>query len=138
MNNLVLAIVAVLLLHGAGAPRFDEAPALAASRATADELDRLLAPIALYPDQLLAQMLLSAANPGKVAALNEWLASHESAKGTELQDAATKSGFEPSFVALGALSTGRGHDGRDSWIGRPSSARRSPRIDRRCSRASSG
>ena len=44
-------------------------------------------------------MLLCAANPGKVAALSEWLAS-QTLKGTELQDAATKSGFEPSFVAL--------------------------------------
>ncbi len=66
---------------------------------TPDELDRLLAPIALYPDQLLAEMLLCAGNPGKVAALNEWLAS-QTAKGSELQDAAAKSGFEPSFVAL--------------------------------------
>ena len=65
----------------------------------ADALDRLLAPIALYPDQLLAQMLLCASNPGKVAALGEWLAS-QTLKGTELQDAATKAGFEPSFVAL--------------------------------------
>ena len=65
-----------------------------------EELDRLLAPVALYPDQLLAQMLLCASNPGKVAALNEWLASHQTLKGSELQDAATKSGFEPSFVAL--------------------------------------
>ena len=65
-----------------------------------DTLDRLLAPVALYPDALLAQMLLCAANPGKVAALHEWLASNKTLKGTELQDAATKSGFEPSFVAL--------------------------------------
>ena len=64
-----------------------------------DDLDRLLAPVALYPDQLLAQMLLCAANPGKVGALNEWLAS-QTLKGSELQDAATKSGFDPSFVAL--------------------------------------
>jgi hypothetical protein len=64
-----------------------------------EELDRLFAPIALYPDPLLAQMLISAENPGKVAALNEWLAS-QTLKGTELQDAATKSGFGPSYVAL--------------------------------------
>ncbi len=67
--------------------------------ATPEALDRLLAPIALYPDQLLAQMLLCASNPGKVATLGEWLAS-QTLKGTELQDAATKAGFEPSFVAL--------------------------------------
>lgn len=65
-----------------------------------DQLDKLLAPIALYPDQLLAQMLLSAANPGKVGALAEWMASYTSVKGSELQDAATKAGFEASYVAL--------------------------------------
>jgi Protein of unknown function (DUF3300) len=67
---------------------------------TTDALDRLLAPIALYPDQLLAQMLVCAENPGKIGALAEWLAGNPSLKGSELQDAATRSGFEPSFVAL--------------------------------------
>jgi hypothetical protein len=67
---------------------------------TEAELDKLLAPIALYPDQLLAQMLMCATKPSKVAALNEWLASHQSEKGTQLQDAATKAGFDPEFVAL--------------------------------------
>ena len=67
---------------------------------TADAMDRLLAPIALYPDQLLAQMLLCATNPGRVAALAEWLASNQTLKGADLQDAAVKSGFDPSFVAL--------------------------------------
>ncbi len=67
---------------------------------SADALDKLLAPVALYPDQLLAQMLMCAENPGKIAALQEWLASHEGQKGSELQDAAVKAGFEPSFVAL--------------------------------------
>jgi hypothetical protein len=66
----------------------------------ADELDRLLAPIALYPDQLLAQMLLCAADPAKVSELSKWLADNKALKGTELQDAATVAGFEPSFVAL--------------------------------------
>jgi hypothetical protein len=67
---------------------------------TPDALDRLLAPIALYPDHLLAQMLVCAENPGKIGALAEWLAGNPSLKGSELQDAATRSGFEPSFVAL--------------------------------------
>ena len=65
-----------------------------------DELDRLLAPVALYPDALLAQMLQCAANPGKVAALAEWLASNSTLSGTELQEAATKAGFAPSYAAL--------------------------------------
>ncbi len=64
------------------------------------ELDRLLAPIALYPDALLAQMLLCAAKPAKVAALNEWMAANPTLKGSDLQEAATKSGFDQSFAAI--------------------------------------
>jgi Protein of unknown function (DUF3300) len=100
MKRIALTIAATLLLNLAGMPPANEAAALETSPATADELDRLLAPVALYPDQLLAQMLLCAANPAKVAAFDEWLASHQSATGTALQDAARASGFEPSFVAL--------------------------------------
>jgi Protein of unknown function (DUF3300) len=100
MTKVVLAIAVALVLNGVGTPAPDGRAAVETSPATADELDRLLAPVALYPDQLLAQMLLCAGNPSKVAAFNEWLASHESVTGTALQDAARASGFEPSFVAL--------------------------------------
>jgi hypothetical protein len=72
----------------------------ASAPAAAGELDTLLAPVALYPDQLLAQMLLCATNPGKVGALSEWLASHQTQQGSELQEAASKAGFSDSFVAL--------------------------------------
>ncbi len=65
-----------------------------------DELDRLLAPIALYPDALLAQMLVCATKPARVAALDEWLAANPTLKGSALQEAATKSGFDPSFAAI--------------------------------------
>ena len=112
MRRMVTVIAAALLLTGgpavvsaikvAGAPPAQAAaPAKGAKpAASAESLDRLFAPIALYPDQLLAQMLLCAANPGKVATLNEWLASHQTEKGTALQDAAAKAGFDASFVAL--------------------------------------
>ena len=100
---LVFAWLALAAPHGLTAVERQTAQKPAAPAAkpatTADALDQLLAPIALYPDQLLAQMLPSAANPGKLAALGEWLAS-QTLKGTELQDAATKAGFEPSLVAL--------------------------------------
>ena len=68
--------------------------------ATPEELDRLLAPVALYPDQLLGQILICAQNPGNVDALNLWLGKNQTLKGTELQDAVTNQGFEPSFVTL--------------------------------------
>jgi uncharacterized protein DUF3300 len=92
-----LAISHGLVVYGSGPEAQSSKPA---KSHTPEQLDKLLAPIALYPDSLLAQMLISAGNPGKVSALAEWMASHQGVKGTELQDAATKSGFEPSLVAL--------------------------------------
>jgi hypothetical protein len=63
-------------------------------------LDKLLAPVALYPDQLLAQMLLCSGNARKVGELSAWLKQSSALKGSELQKAAEQAGFEPSFVAL--------------------------------------
>src|SRR5262245_49225684 len=63
-------------------------------------LDQLLAPIALYPDTLIAQILLCAGTPAKVTELDTWLQNNRSLKGSQIQDAAVKAGFEPSFVAL--------------------------------------
>jgi hypothetical protein len=63
-------------------------------------LDQLLAPVALYPDQLLAQILLCSGNPSKVGELGAWLEQMSTLKGSALQAAAGKAGFEPSFVAL--------------------------------------
>jgi hypothetical protein len=65
-----------------------------------ETVDKLLAPIALYPDQLLAQVLLCAQTPAKVQELSGWLVKNKQLQGTELQTAAQKAGFEPSFVVL--------------------------------------
>ena len=93
-------IAATVLLFVACGPR-DQASARAQNAPLpTGTLDQLLAPIALYPDQLLAQMLISAAEPAKITELDKWLKSNEKLKGTQLQDAAVKAGFDASFVAL--------------------------------------
>src|SRR5262249_8021631 len=74
------------------------APAVKA-QAPPSNIDGLLAPVALYPDTLLAQILMCATDPDSVRRLNDWLAV-QAVKGTDLQDAAVAAGFEPSFVAL--------------------------------------
>jgi len=92
----VLAVVISLACHDGTAAQSSKAP----TAPKAADLDGLLAPVALYPDQLLAQMLLCAGEPAKVVALHTWLGSNAALKGTELQDAATVEGFEPNFVSL--------------------------------------
>ena len=92
----VMVVVISLACHDGTAAQSSKA----ATASTPADLDGLVAPIALYPDQLLAQMLLCAGEPAKVVALHTWLGSNATLKGTELQDAATVEGFEPNFVAM--------------------------------------
>ncbi len=89
------------LLAAVAAPPRAPAAALAQGGALSPAyLDELLAPIALYPDPLLAQILLCSGNPSKVSELSGWLKQMANVKGSALQEAAQKAGFEPSFVAL--------------------------------------
>jgi hypothetical protein len=109
MKRFAVVISALVVLVGVGLyvrPRLavqagpQTGQASSATALTPDALDRLLAPIALYPDQLLAQMLMCAGDPGGVKALDQFLKSNSSLKGTELQDAAVRDNFEPQFVAM--------------------------------------
>ena len=65
-----------------------------------DEVDGLMAPVALYPDQLLAQMLMSATVPARVKELDAFVKANPTLKGSALQDAARQKKFDPSLVAL--------------------------------------
>jgi hypothetical protein len=92
--------LALALLVACGSAHDKDSVAAKPGQYPTGTLDQMLAPIALYPDQLLSQMLMSAADPMKVTELDTWLKSNQKLKGTQLQDAAVKAGFEPSFVAL--------------------------------------
>ena len=100
---MIAAAMVLLVACGSPAPTQTEQPPAARTHSApppAGTLDQLLAPIALYPDPLLAQMLMSATNPSKVTELDKWLKSNAKLKGTALQDAAVRAGFDASFVAL--------------------------------------
>src|SRR5271165_4960808 len=60
----------------------------------------LVAPIALYPDALLAQVLASATNPQEVLDAGNWLIQNQSLKGDAAVSAAEKAGFSPSVQYL--------------------------------------
>jgi hypothetical protein len=67
---------------------------------TPQQLDELTAPVALYPDALLAQMLTCSQSYFQVKELSEFLKKNSQLKGSAVQDAAQKEGFDASFVAL--------------------------------------
>ena len=67
---------------------------------TAEALEDLLAPIALYPDPVLSQVLIASTNPQEVLDAGNWLIANESLTGKALDDGAAKAGFTPPIRAL--------------------------------------
>jgi Protein of unknown function (DUF3300) len=67
---------------------------------TPQQLDQLLAPIALYPDSLLAQITTASTNPQEILDVSNWLLQNPGLQGAALTDAAEKQGFDAAFVAL--------------------------------------
>jgi hypothetical protein len=105
----VVATGATLWIAAAGLPSSAERPQgsrppaaspAGVTKVPPDVIDGLMAPVALYPDQLLAQMLVSATTPARIKDLDAWLKTNPPFKGSALQDAAKQSGYEPSLVAL--------------------------------------
>jgi hypothetical protein len=69
----------------------------------ADQLDSLVAPIALYPDPLLAQTLAASTYPLEVIQLEQWFANNKYLKDKALADAVAKQPWDPSVQALAAF-----------------------------------
>jgi len=68
--------------------------------ASSQGIDALTGPIALYPDALVAQILDAATNPAEVQEFSAWLKQNANLKGSELQEAASKAGFDAAFIAM--------------------------------------
>jgi Protein of unknown function (DUF3300) len=75
----------------------------AASKLPPDQLDSLVAPIALYPDPLLSQTLVASTYPLEVIQLKQWLDQHKDLKDKALVDAVQKQDWDPSIQAMAAL-----------------------------------
>jgi len=68
-----------------------------------DQLDTLVAPIALYPDSLLSEILAASTYPLEIVELQQWLQQNPGLKGQALLDAARNQGWDPSVAALAAF-----------------------------------
>jgi hypothetical protein len=68
-----------------------------------EHLDSLVAPIALYPDPLLAQVLAASTYPLEIILLQQWLTKNSRLQDKALGDAVAKQPWDPSIQALAAL-----------------------------------
>ena len=99
------AVFLVILLAPIGALAQTSPPPVAPAAPSApllkpDELDQLVAPIALYPDPLLAEVLMAATYPLDVVEAERWLQGNKNLKGDALKAAADKQDWDDSIKAL--------------------------------------
>jgi len=99
--SFLLATASSQASFGYQAPSSDAAgSATDSTPQSASQLQALVAPIALYPDALVAQILAAATFPDQVAIANYWLQQNKSLTGTALMQAVDKQSWDPSVKAL--------------------------------------
>jgi uncharacterized membrane protein YgcG len=109
MKQTLAVLISGSLMLGALAgcasePPAPETPPAAAvvqpSQQSTDQLDQLVAPIALYPDSLVAQILAAATYPTEVVEAERWMQQHSDLKGQALAQAVDQQSWDPSVKAL--------------------------------------
>ena len=95
-------------------PQDAQAPPYA--QQTPEQLQRLVAPIALYPDSLVAQVLAASTFPEEVVEADRWVQAHPDLKGEALGQAVDQQAWDPSVKALAAFPSVLGNmDKNLSW-----------------------
>jgi len=98
-----------------------QAPAQAAQappyiQQTPEQVQQLVAPIALYPDSLVAQILAASTFPEQVVEADRWVQAHPDLKGDALGQAVDQQPWDPSVKALAAFPSVLGNmDKNLSW-----------------------
>ena len=110
IRNLAAVICSVLLVPGDLSLLASPAPLQAAETGAEpaatippDQLDSLVAPIALYPDPMLTQTLVACTYPLEIIQLQQWLGKNKNLKDKALVDAVKKQNWDPSIQAMAAL-----------------------------------
>ena len=78
----------------------EQGPPSAPAAESAEQIQALVAPIALYPDALVAQVLSGATFPDQIALAQNWLEDHKNLSGQKLMKEVNKQNWDPSVKAL--------------------------------------
>lgn len=84
-------------------PPTGQAPPPARTPLTPDQMQQLVAPIALYPDSLVAQILAASTYPDQVVEADRWIQANPNLKGDDLAKAVDQQNWDPSVKALCAF-----------------------------------
>jgi Protein of unknown function (DUF3300) len=70
-----------------------------AAQLSAVQLQQLVAPIALYPDSLIAQILAAATYPDQIVEAERWMQQNKGLQGEQLAQAVNKQSWDPSLLS---------------------------------------
>src|ERR1043166_7481806 len=85
------------------APSGTAPPGVTANAFSPEQLDSLVAPVALYPDPILSQVLVASTYPLEIVEAARWVKANPNLQGKALVDAAAKQPWDASVQALVAL-----------------------------------
>ena len=94
-----LLVVSLILPSGVFAQTRDAA-STSSAKYKQEELEQMLAPIALYPDDLLAQMFMASTYPLEIVEADRWVKANPNLKGTQLANTLEKQTWDPSVKSL--------------------------------------
>lgn len=105
-----VVVAAVMLSVGSGKTLAvdlaqDPSQAVQSAPLTPEALQQLVAPIALYPDALVAQILAASTYPSEIVEADRWLQDHSDLKDQSLADEVDKQSWDPSVKALTPFSS---------------------------------
>jgi hypothetical protein len=81
-------------------PQAPAAQAPAQQLLSPEQLDTLVAPVALYPYSLLSQVMVASTYPLEIVEVGQWLQQNRNLQGSQLVDAARQQNWDPSIQAL--------------------------------------
>ena len=96
-NMLIWLLVLLLAIPS---PVFAQEGKATPKRFSQEELDQVLAPIALYPDSLLAQVFIASTYPLELVMADRWVKQNKDLKGEALNNALSKQPWDASVKAL--------------------------------------
>lgn len=102
-SSITALAIAIVLAVGPAASQQSAPASPPPASGSQQELDSLLAPIALYPDSLIAQILMASTYPLEVVMAARWSKEHPDVKGKALEDAMQKQEWDESVRALTAV-----------------------------------
>jgi len=103
IQNLIIVLSAMLTLGGTPrgfAQQANQPAPVQAVQQTPEQLQQLVAPIALYPDALVAQILAASTYPAQVVEADRWMQQHSNLNGEALGQQVDQQQWDPSVKAL--------------------------------------